>query len=63
MKFELPIILVILGFVLLLVNAADYLSGLNVLGPAVYVLGLALVVLGMLMFNGKKAAAKKKRKR
>ena len=54
MKFELPMNLVILGFVLLLVNAADYVSGMNLLGPVVYVAGLVLVVLGMLMYDKKK---------
>jgi hypothetical protein len=46
---HIPLLVAALGFILIVINAADYLGGYNQLSGGNTIIGLMLVVLGMFM--------------
>jgi hypothetical protein len=49
MKRYVPVLVAVLGFVLLVINAVDYLGGFNQLSGGNTIIGLMLVIMGMYM--------------
>ena len=51
---RLSIAVAVIGFIILVINAADYLTGYNALSGGNTAIGLMLVIMGMYMSKNKK---------